>query len=142
MKKINGGLGKEIEISEDVDIEIDPESMLDNDSTVSSMTNDSSIPEEKIICVVIFTKDNNDISIVGIWNKFYFLENSIIFEFSFLSKHLLNLIELGFPDLKIKNIKFKFGEEEKILNINSQKLKKIHFKSLRNQIKCKIILSN
>lgn len=139
MQKINGGSGKDIEVSEDIADSVDPESMLDG-SIPEIKSNEKvsldSIPGEQIIIITDFVSLEKEYKVTGLLKKISISNSSVEYEFFMLNKHLLFLLKI--QKLEIHRIQLIFGDKEHEFNIGIRPIKKIEFESFGKQIKCHV----
>ena len=138
MKKINGGYGKEIEVSEDVE-DIDPESMLEESNLEPHKPNISNndISDPQIFSTVYLASETDERKINGLFKKLSFLKEDIEYEFIILKTVFLTLI--NFQDYKLHKIVFRTEGQEYTLTTEVKALKAITFESFGKQIKCCLV---
>lgn len=139
MKKINGGSGRDIEVSDDIADIVDPESMLsDSIPEVNNKVKITSdvLPEEQTIIITHFVTSEEEYKITGLLKRVSISNNNIEYEFFMLKKHLSYLLRI--QKLEIHKIYFLLGDEENEFCSDVRPVKKIEFESFGKQIKCHV----
>ena len=139
MKKINIGSGKDIEISEDVTEDVDPDSMF-SESIPEVNNKDSTlletIPENQIITVAYFSNEEKEFQIIGLFEEIKISNKDLEYEFLMLKKHFYILLQLN--KIELHKIVFLSNDKEHEFNTEIRIIKKIEFKSFGKRIRCRI----
>jgi len=153
MKKISGGFGKEIEVSEDVADDVDPESMLSETIPVleHNIKQQQTEDDEQILSVVHLSFIDNsgetqEHKISGFFKRLAYIQKETIYsqekilveyEFIMLRKAFLPIIE--FAQFELLGITLYSGESEKSVLTGSRAIKRIDFEPFGKQIKCSLV---
>jgi len=142
MKKINGGSGKDIEVSDDIADSVDPDSMLSEDIPgIEDINNNinkiDTLPEEHIIIVTDFVTTEAECKVAGLLKKISIINNNIEYEFFTIKKHMPFFLKI--QKLEIHKIYFVIENKERIFDSNIRIVKKIEFESFGKQIKCHVL---
>ena len=142
MKKINGGIGEELEVSDDIADIIDPNSLLEDHIPTSNAKVDSgsvALESDNIFGAICLCNEKEEYSISSIFQKLTITHTQTEYEFVILKKLFFEFLG-RLQDSEIQSITFTSKSEKHNFDFKHRKIKKFVFESFAGQIKCTIVI--